>query len=139
MVALAPARPASNASSSRPKVRVAVVGAGNCASSLVQGVHFYKDADPDQFIPGLMHTVLGGYHVGDVQFSAAFDVDSRKVGSDLSEAIWARPNNTIKFAEVPRLGVPVLRGPTNDGLGHYGHTRIDEAGPAAADVARVLR
>src|SRR5688500_8584533 len=139
MVALAPQRPAATSSSSREKVRVAVVGAGNCASSLVQGVHFYRDADPDQFIPGLMHTELGGYHVGGVEFAAAFEVDSRKVGSDLSEAIWAAPNNTIKFAEVPHLGVDVHRGPTFDGLGHYGHARIDEAGSDASDVARILR
>ena len=139
MVALAPARPASTSSASRKSVRVAVVGVGNCASSLVQGVHFYRDADPDQFIPGLMHTVLGGYHVGDVQFSAAFDVDARKVGADLGEAIRAAPNNTVKFADVSHLGVEVLRGPTFDGLGHYGHARIDEAGSAAADVARILR
>ncbi|HET7768995.1 MAG TPA: inositol-3-phosphate synthase [Chloroflexota bacterium] len=120
-------------------VRVALAGVGNCASSLVQGVHFYRDADPDQFIPGLMHAELGGYHVGGVEFAAAFEVDSRKVGSDLSQAIWAAPNNTIKFADVPHLGVDVHRGPTFDGLGHYGHARIDEAGSAASDVARILR
>ena len=123
-------------------VRVAIVGVGNCASSLVQGTRFYADAPEDGFIPGLMHTVLGGYGVGDVHFSAAFDVDARKVGKDLGEAIWAEPNNTIKFAEVPKLGVEVRRGPTNDGLGHYGHTRIDEAAAPAAsakDVSRILR
>ena len=146
MTALAPARPTSSLgtdtgsdSPSRRKVRVAVAGVGNCASSLVQGVHFYRDADPDQFIPGLMHPVLGGYHVGDVEFSTAFDVDARKVGVDLAQAIWSEPNNTIKFADVAPLGVPVRRGPTFDGLGHYGHTRIDEAGSQAADVARILR
>jgi myo-inositol-1-phosphate synthase len=121
------------------KVRVAIVGVGNCASSLVQGVQFYRDVDEAAFVPGLMHTTLGGYHVGDVEFSAAFDVDSRKVGTDLGTAIWAAPNNTTKFADVPRLGVPVHRGPTHDGLGHYGHARISESMAAVADVARILR
>ena len=124
---------------SRRPVRVGIIGVGNCASSLVQGVTFYRDADPDELIPGLMHTVLGGYHVGDVQFSAAFDVDERKVGLDLAEAIWAAPNNTIKFADVPATGTVVGRGPTNDGLGHYGHTRIAESGAARSDVARILK
>src|SRR6266542_858799 len=126
----------------RKTALVAIVGVGNCASSLVQGTRFYRDAPADGFIPGLMHTVLGGYHVRDVEFSAAFDVDARKVGLDLGEAIWAEPNNTITFADVPRLGVEVRRGPTHDGLGHYGHTRIDEAPtpPASAkDVSRILR
>ncbi|MGH2352673.1 MAG: inositol-3-phosphate synthase [Chloroflexota bacterium] len=121
------------------KVRVGIVGVGNCASSLVQGVQFYRHAPEDEFIPGLMHPVVGGYHVGDVEFSAAFDIDARKVGADLSEAIWAAPNNTIRFADVPRLGVSVQRGPTNDGLGHYGHAKIEEAPAAASDVARILR
>jgi myo-inositol-1-phosphate synthase len=121
------------------KVRVGIIGVGNCASSLVQGVQFYRDASEDDFIPGLMHTNLGGYHVGDVEFSAAFDVDARKVGRDLGDAIWAEPNNTIKFADVPALGVTVHRGPTNDGLGHYGHARIDEAAAAPADVVRILK
>jgi myo-inositol-1-phosphate synthase len=128
-----------NGSDSRPKVRVAIVGVGNCASSLVQGVQFYAGADPTAVIPGLMHPDLGGYHVGDVEFSAAFDIDSRKVGLDLGEAIFAAPNNTIKFAGVPPLGVTVHRGPTDDGIGHYGHLRIEEAPTAAADVARILR
>jgi myo-inositol-1-phosphate synthase len=123
----------------RRSVRVGVIGVGNCASSLVQGVHYYRDADPQALIPGLMHTVLGGYHIGDVEFSAAFDVDARKVGLDLAEAIWAQPNNTVKFAAVPGLGVPVRRGPTEDGLGHYGHARIAEAPTAPADVARILK
>jgi myo-inositol-1-phosphate synthase len=120
------------------KVRVGIIGVGNCASSLVQGVHFYRDADPESLIPGLMHTVLGGYHVGDIEFSAAFDVDARKVGADLGQAIWAGPNNTVKFADVPRLGVPVHRGPTTDGLGHYGHARIEQSETPPADVARIL-
>ena len=120
-------------------VRVGVVGVGNCASSLVQGVQFYRDVPGGARVPGLMHTTLGGYHVGDVEFASAFDVDGRKVGLDLGEAIWAAPNNTIRFAAVPRLGVPVHRGPTADGLGRYGQTRIAEAPAAAADVARILR
>jgi myo-inositol-1-phosphate synthase len=124
---------------SQRKLRVGIVGVGNCANSLVQGVQFYKGAADDEFIPGLMHTVLGGYHVGDVEFSAAFDVDSRKVGTDLAQAIWAAPNNTIRFAEVAPLGVAVDRGPTFDGLGHYGHTRVEEAAAAPSDVARILR
>jgi myo-inositol-1-phosphate synthase len=123
----------------RKKVRVAVVGVGNCASSLVQGVRFYRDAGDDDFVPGLMHTTLGGYHVGDIEFAAAFDVDDRKVGRDLADAIWAAPNNTIRFADVPPAGVRVRRGPTLDGLGHYGQTKIDESGEPVADVARILR
>src|SRR5919204_5035696 len=100
-------------------VRVAIVGVGNCASALVQGVHKYRDAAPDTFVPGLMHVDLGGYHVRDITFSAAFDVDARKVGRDLAEAVFAKPNNTVRFAEVPALGVTVQRGPTLDGLGQY--------------------
>ena len=96
------------------KVRVAIIGVGNCASSFVQGVEFYKDADPNEFVPGLMHVELGGYHVRDIEFTAAFDIDSDKVGKDLSEAIWSGQNNTMKFAEVPNLGVPVHRGMTHD-------------------------
>ena len=138
-VGSAGARTRQGEGSRRQKVRVAVVGVGNCASSLVQGVQFYRDADGDDLIPGLMHPVLGGYHVGDVEFAAAFDVDERKVGRDLSEAIFAEPNNTIRFAEVPHLGVPVRRGPTEDGLGYYGHARIEESPRTAADVARILR
>src|ERR1044071_2579793 len=97
-------------------VRVAVVGVGNCASSLVQGVEYYRNADPNDLVPGLMHVKFGDYHVGDVQFVAAFDVDAKKVGRDLAEAIVASENNTIKFADVPPLGVTVQRGPTHDGL-----------------------
>ena len=100
-------------------VRVAIIGVGNCASSLVQGVHYYRSAPDDAFIPGLMHPRLAGYHVGDIEFSAAFDIDASKVGKDLSEAIFAGPNNTVKFADVPTLGIPVQRGMTHDGLGHY--------------------
>src|SRR5918911_1229910 len=101
------------------KVRVAIIGVGNCASALVQGVHYYRDAADDELVPGLMHVNLGGYHIGDIEFSAAFDVDATKVGRDLSEAIFTKPNNTIRFAEVPPLGVPVQRGMTHDGLGKY--------------------
>ena len=121
------------------KVRVAIIGVGNCASSLVQGVHFYKGAPDDAFIPGLMHPRLGEYHVGDIEFSAAFDIDANKVGRDLSEAIWAAPNNTIKFADVPPLGVPVSRGMTHDGLGKYLKTVIQKAPGATADIVRILK
>src|SRR5829696_7045497 len=93
------------------KVRVAIIGVGNCASSLVQGVHFYRNAPEDETVPGLMHVKLGGYHISDIEFSAAFDVNARKVGRDLSEAIFAEPNNTFKFSSVPKLDVPVRRGP----------------------------
>ncbi len=102
------------------KVRVAIIGVGNCASAFVQGVHYYRDADPAEAVPGLMHVDLGGYHVRDIEFTCAFDIDSEKVGKDLGEAIWAGQNNTIRFAEVPeKLGIPVQRGMTHDGLGKY--------------------
>src|SRR6476469_9332161 len=101
------------------KIRVAIIGVGNCASSLVQGVHFYQNASDTDFIPGLMHARLGGYHIRDIEFSAAIDIDKNKVGKDLSEAIFAEPNNTYRFTDVPHLGVPVMRGMTHDGLGHY--------------------
>src|SRR5210317_505667 len=100
----------------KKKVRVAIVGIGNCAAALVQGVEYYRNAALDEEIPGLMHATVGGYHISDIEFSAAFDVVASKVGKDLSEAIWAEPNNTIKFADVPYLGVPVHRGMTYDGL-----------------------
>ncbi len=121
------------------KVRVAIIGVGNCACSLVQGVHFYKDAPDDAFIPGLMHARLGDYHVGDIEFSAAFDVDANKVGKDLSEAIWVSPNNTIKFADVPHLGVTVSRGMTHDGLGKYLQMVIRKAPGPTADIVRILK
>jgi myo-inositol-1-phosphate synthase len=121
------------------KVRVAIVGAGNCASALVQGVHKYRDASPDEFVPGLMHVDLGGYHVRDIQFVAAFDVDARKVGHDLSEAIFAEPNNTVRFAEVPPLGVTVGRGHTLDGIGQYLADVVHESSAPEVDVAEVLR
>jgi myo-inositol-1-phosphate synthase len=120
-------------------VRVAVLGVGNCASALVQGVRHYQGAPEDAFIPGLMHPRLGDYHVGDIEFSAAFDIDSRKVGLDLAEAIFVEPNNTARFAEVPRLGVPVHRGMTHDGLGHYLSQLVQKAPGATADIAGILR
>jgi myo-inositol-1-phosphate synthase len=123
----------------KKKIRVAIIGVGNCASSLVQGVQYYKDAPDDQLIPGLMHTRLGGYHVSDIEFTAAFDIDKNKVGKDLSEAIFAEPNNTIKFADVPKLNVPVHRGMTHDGLGHYLSQVIEKAPGPTADIVQILK
>ena len=108
-----------NITTGKGDIRVAIVGVGNCANSLVQGVTYYKDAAVDQEIPGLMHAVVGGYHISNVKFVAAFDVDAKKVGLDLAEAIWASENNTIKFSDVAKTGVPVQRGVTLDGLGKY--------------------
>src|SRR5262249_45812111 len=122
------------------KVRVAIVGVGNCASAFVQGVHYYKDADPAQSVPGLMHVDLGGYHVSDVEFTAAFDIDADKVGKDLGEAIWAGQNNTMKFADVPsKLGVEVHRGMTHDGLGKYLKEKITKAPGQTADIVEILK
>ncbi|OLB98321.1 MAG: inositol-3-phosphate synthase [Candidatus Rokubacteria bacterium 13_1_40CM_68_15] len=120
-------------------VRVAIIGVGNCASALVQGVHYYRNAPEDGFIPGLMHPRLASYHVGDIEFSAAFDIDARKVDRDLSEAILQPPNNTVKFADVPHLGVPVQRGMTHDGLGQYLSQMITKAPGSTADIAGILR
>ncbi len=120
-------------------VRVAIVGVGNCASSLVQGVEYYKDASPDTRVPGLMHVQFGDYHVGDVEFVAAFDVDAKKVGRDLSEAIVASENNTIKICDVPPSGVTVQRGHTFDGLGEYYREIIQESDEQPVDVVQVLR
>ena len=120
-------------------VRVAIVGVGNCASSLVQGVHYYRDADPTGTVPGLMHVAFGDYHVKDVEFVAAFDVDDKKVGKDLSEAINASQNNTIKIAEVPTLGIDVQRGHTLDGLGKYYRQTIEESAAEPVDVVQVLK
>ncbi|WP_431925383.1 inositol-3-phosphate synthase [Nonomuraea jabiensis] len=120
-------------------VRVAIVGVGNCASSLVQGVHYYRDADPGTRVPGLMHVKFGDYHVGDVEFVAAFDVDAKKVGRDLAEAIVASENNTIKICDVPPTGVTVQRGHTFDGLGEYYREVIEESDEAPVDVVQVLR
>jgi myo-inositol-1-phosphate synthase len=121
------------------KIRVAIIGVGNCASSLVQGVQFYRDAADDTFIPGLMHARLGGYHISDIEFSAAIDIDVNKVGKDLSEAIFAEPNNTYKFADVPRLNVPVVRGMTHDGLGHDLSQMITKAPGPTADIVKLLK
>jgi len=121
------------------KVRVAIVGVGNCASSLVQGVEFYRNAAEDEFVPGLMHASLEGLRVGDIEFSAAFDVNATKVGKDLSEAVFAEPNNTVRFAEVPTLGVEVQRGATHDGIGHYLSQVIDQSNDSPVNVAEVLR
>src|SRR5918996_151208 len=114
--------------SSNGKVRVAIIGVGNCANALLQGVEYYRDADRDQFVPGLMHVDLGGYHVGDVEFTAAFDVTTTKVGKDLADAIWAHPNDTIKFADVPQTGIKVSRGMTHDGIGKYLSETVDVVG-----------
>ncbi|MHB8393160.1 MAG: inositol-3-phosphate synthase [Candidatus Dormibacteria bacterium] len=121
------------------KVRVAIIGVGNCASSLIQGVEFYRNAQPDEFVPGLMHVNLGGYHVSDIEFSAAFDIDKEKVGYDLGEAIWRGQNNTVKFAEVGKLGVPVHRGMTHDGLGKYLSEVIEKAPGPTADIVKILK
>jgi myo-inositol-1-phosphate synthase len=120
-------------------VRVAIVGVGNCASSLVQGVEYYRNADPNERVPGLMHVNFGGYHVSDVEFVAAFDVDAKKVGRDLAEAIVASENNTIKICDVPPTGVLVQRGPTYDGLGKYYRETVDESDETPVDVVQALR
>ncbi len=121
------------------KVRVAIIGVGNCASSFVQGVEYYKDASPKDFVPGLMHVNLGGYHIRDVEFSAAFDIDKNKVGKDLSEAVFTYPNNTYKFSSVPRFGIPVHRGMTHDGLGEYLSKIIQKAPGPTADIVKILK
>src|SRR5204863_8540694 len=124
---------------SEDKVRVAIIGVGNCASSLVQGVEYYKDADPDDFVPGLMHVDLGGYHVRDIEFTAAFDVTTDKVGKDLADATWAPPHNTIQFADVPKTGITVHRGMTHDGLGKYLSEVVTKAPGETDDVVRILK
>ncbi len=122
------------------KVRVAIIGVGNCASAFVQGVQYYRDANPDERVPGLMHVDLGDYHVRDIEFTAAFDIDRAKVGKDLGQAIWAGENNTMRFAKVPKsLGVPVHRGMTHDGLGKYLKEKITKAPGETADIVRILR
>jgi myo-inositol-1-phosphate synthase len=122
------------------KVRVAIIGVGNCASSFVQGVQYYRDADPAQRVPGLMHVDLGGYHVRDIEFSAAFDIDADKVGKDLSEAIFSGQNNTLKLGDdVPNLGVTVQRGMTHDGLGKYLKEKITKAPGPTADIVQILK
>jgi myo-inositol-1-phosphate synthase len=121
------------------KVRVAIIGVGNCASSLVQGVHYYKDAKDDASVPGLMHVNLGGYHIRDIEFTAAFDVVDTKVGLDLSEAIYSYPNNTYKFMQVPKLNLPVSRGMTHDGLGKYLSQILKKAPGPTADIVKILK
>jgi myo-inositol-1-phosphate synthase len=121
------------------RVRVALVGVGNCANSLLQGVEYYKDAPDDEFVPGLMHVNLGGYHVRDIEFTAAFDVTTDKVGKDLADAIWAHPNDTIKFADVPQTGIKVSRGMTHDGLGKYISEVVTKAPGETSDVVGILR
>ena len=124
---------------SQKKVRVAIIGVGNCASSLVQGVEYYKNAKPDDFIPGLMHVNLGGYHISDIEFTAGFDINETKVGKDLSEAIFAAPNNTYRFSEVPNLNVPVYRGMTHDGLGKYLSQVITKSSRKTDDIVNILK
>src|SRR5580704_10131200 len=126
------------------KVRVAIIGVGNCASAFVQGVSYYRDANPNELVPGLMHVDLGGYHISDIEFTAAFDIDATKVGKDLGQAIWAGQNNTMKFATgaraVPKkLGVPVYRGMTHDGLGKYLKQKIKKAPGETADIVKILK
>ncbi|MCJ7677820.1 MAG: inositol-3-phosphate synthase, partial [Anaerolineales bacterium] len=123
----------------KKKVRVAIIGVGNCASSLIQGVQYYRNAKPTDKVPGLMHVDLGGYHIRDIEFTAAFDVVKGKVGEDLSRAMWAYPNNTIKFAEVPRLGVKVSRGMTHDGLGRYLSEKVEKAPGPTDDIVGILK
>ncbi len=125
--------------SSDKKVRVAIIGVGNCASSLVQGVQYYQKAGDDDLVPGLMHVNLGGYHIRDIEFTAGFDIDSNKVGKDLSEAIFTAPNNTFRFSEVPNLNAPVYRGMTHDGLGRYLSQVITKAPGSTADIAKILK
>jgi myo-inositol-1-phosphate synthase len=120
-------------------INVAIVGVGNCASSLVQGVHYYKNAKEDEFVPGLMHVNLGGYHISDINFVAAFDIDKNKVGKDLAEAIFTKPNNTIKFCDVPKTGVRVERGMTHDGLGKYLSKIITKAPGPTANIVDILQ
>ena len=123
----------------KDKVRVAIIGVGNCANSLLQGVEYYKDADRDAFVPGLMHVDLGGYHISDIEFTAAFDVVKGKVGEDLADAIWAHPNDTIEFAKVPKTGIKVSRGMTHDGIGKYLAQIVEKAPGETADIVKILR
>jgi myo-inositol-1-phosphate synthase len=121
------------------KVRVAIIGVGNCANSLLQGREYYKDAPDDKFVPGLMHVNLGGYHIRDIEFTAAFDVVQGKVGEDLADAIWAHPNDTIKFADVQKTGITVSRGMTHDGLGKYISEVVEKAPGETADIVKILK
>ncbi|MEZ5101388.1 MAG: inositol-3-phosphate synthase [Thermoleophilia bacterium] len=128
-----------NGKRAEDKVRVAIIGVGNCANSLVQGIHYYRDAADDQFVPGLMHVNLGGYHIRDIEFTAAFDVVKGKVGVDLAEAMWAHPNDTIKFADVPKTGVNVYRGMTHDGIGKYLSQVVEKAPGPTDDIVGILK
>ena len=121
------------------EIRIAIVGVGNCASSLIQGIHYYQEAEEDEFVPGLMNVKIGPYHLSDIKVAAAFDVDSNKVGRDVAEAIWCEPNNTIKFSDVPETGVTVQRGPTMDGFAKYYHETVQESTADVVDVAEVLQ
>ena len=121
------------------KIKVAIIGVGNCASSLIQGVHYYRDVDENKFVPGLRHPNLGGYHISDIEFVAAFDIDRNKVGKDLAEAIFTPPNNTFKFCEVPPMGVKVERGMTHDGLGKYLSQIITKAPGSTANIVNILK
>src|SRR5260370_18032579 len=123
----------------RRPIRVAIIGVGNCASSLVQGVHNYRNAEEGDKIPGLMHVDLGGYHLRDVEFVAAFDVDRNKVGKDLADAIYAKPNNTYRFADVPKTGVKVSRGMTHDGIGKYLSAVVKKAAGPTHDIVAILK
>jgi myo-inositol-1-phosphate synthase len=124
---------------SEDRVRVAIIGVGNCANSLLQGVQYYKDADPEEFVPGLMHVDLGGYHIRDIEFTAAFDVTTGKVGKDLADAMWAHPNDTYKFADVPKTGIKVSRGMTHDGIGKYLSEVLEKAPGETDDVVGILK
>jgi len=128
-----------NGARTKDKVRVAIIGVGNCANSLVQGIEYYKDASPADAVPGLMHVDLGGYHISDIEFTAAFDVVKGKVGLDLADAIWAKPNDTIKFADVPKTGIQVSRGMTHDGLGKYISEVVEKAPGQTDDVVGILK
>jgi len=128
-----------NGARAKDKVRVAIIGVGNCANSLLQGVEYYKDAKPEDSVPGLMHVDLGGYHISDIEFTAAFDVVKGKVGVDLADAIWAKPNDTIKFSDVPKTGVTVSRGMTHDGIGKYLSQVVEKAPGPTDDVVRILK
>ena len=130
---------AANGKGREGKVRVAIIGVGNCANSLLQGVQYYKDASDDKFVPGLMHVNLGGYHISDIEFVAAFDVVKGKVGVDLAEAMWAHPNDTIKFADVPKTGITVSRGMTHDGIGKYLSEIVEKAPGETDDVVAILK
>src|SRR6187549_2665515 len=130
---------ATNGRRQQDKVRVAIIGVGNCANSFLQGLEYYKDAPDDTFVPGLMHVSLGGYHVRDIEIVAAFDVVKGKVGVDLAEAMWAHPNDTIKFAEVAKTGVTVSRGMTHDGIGKYLSEVVEKAPGETDDVVGILK